>query len=86
MNVTNQQLAICHKYNVEALFPLPKDKIGIALSTIGKIPINGVRYLNEHGTSGWYIWCGEELSNEVDFFQPLHIDHLEKYLPLVQNI
>ena len=58
-------------------------KLGIAIETIGKRPINGLRHHPEKGTNGWYIWCGEELSEKSDFFSPLHIEHLKDYLPEV---
>ena len=55
--------------------------VGLALSTLGKQPINGLRH-NATGTSnGWYVWCGTELSEEPNFFSPLHIEHMAEYVP-----
>jgi hypothetical protein len=56
-------------------------KVGFALETQGKIPINGLRHLPKGNTSGWYIWCGEELSSDDDFFSPLHAKHLIERCP-----
>src|SRR6266567_6634911 len=32
-------------------------------------------------TSGWYIWAGEQLSDDPDFFVPLHVEHLAMSCP-----
>lgn len=40
---------------------------------------------NENGTCGWYIWYGEELSEDSDFFKPLHVEHIEEYLSMIQK-
>ena len=62
---------------------LAHEKVGIALNTLGNLPVNGVRHLVEGGTCGWYFWCGEELLTDEDFFKPLHFAHLDRYLPEV---
>lgn len=81
----DEQTIICNKYGVEAYPPEPMEKLGIALSTLGKTPINGLRHPIENGTCGWYIWCGEGLSDEPEFFQPLHVSHINEYLPEVEK-
>jgi len=58
-------------------------KVGIALTTLGRVPINGMRVPATESTNGWYIWCGGEPSQDDDFYQPLHIEHLPEYLPQV---
>ncbi|GIU46550.1 hypothetical protein TUM3794_39350 [Shewanella colwelliana] len=60
------------------------EKLGIAIETIGKLPINGLRHNPENGTCGWYIWCGEEMSQEDDFFKPLHASHIGECLPEIE--
>jgi hypothetical protein len=47
----------------------------------GVLPINGLIHYSEVDTSGWYIWAGEELSKDKDFFKPLHLLHLENWIP-----
>lgn len=47
----------------------------------GLQPLNALRHPPEEGTSGWYIWAGEELSQASDFFAPLHISHLKEWCP-----
>lgn len=59
--------------------------VGVALSTIGMNPINGLRHPLTPGTTGWYIWCGEGFSDAPDFFQALCIEHLLERLPAVAD-
>ena len=63
--------------------PKAGSKLGIAIETIGQVPINGLRHKAENGTNGWYIWCGKEFSQEEDFFSPLHVEHVDKHLPQI---
>ena len=77
--------SICEWADVEAKIPAPGSKLGIALKTIGKSPINGLRHSERNGTCGWYIWCGEELRETEDFFSPLHVEHIQEHLPQVQE-
>lgn len=79
------QKEICKKFDA---IPLPSkegEKLGIAIETIGKMPINGLRHTPENGTCGWYIWCGEEMSEDADFFKPLHVSHISEFLPEVEQ-
>jgi hypothetical protein len=55
--------------------------VGIARNTTLR-PLNGLRHPPESGTSGWYLWGGRELSQSPDFFQALHISHLEETCPM----
>ncbi|KID56592.1 hypothetical protein JF50_11695 [Pseudoalteromonas luteoviolacea] len=80
--MTNQR-EICSKFKAEYVPCFKSDKLGIAIETIGKQPINGLRHKAENGTCGWYIWCGEALPNDPDFFKPLHVSHVNQYLPQV---
>ena len=64
--------------------PAPLDsKVGFAVETSGLVPINGLRHPPEGDTNGWYIWCGEQMSQRADFFAPLHTMHLVGQLPTV---
>ncbi|MCB9018697.1 MAG: hypothetical protein H6546_00015 [Chitinophagales bacterium] len=79
------QKDVCKKFDV---IPFPSksgEKLGIAIETIGKLPINGLRHPPENGTCGWYIWCGEEMSEDSEFFKPLHVSHIKEYLPEVEQ-
>jgi hypothetical protein len=75
---------VCEKEGVAPEIPVPGSKLGVALSTLGQEPINGLRHLPEKGTNGWYIWCGNSFSEADDFFEPLHIEHIDDYLPMVK--
>lgn len=69
-----------------AFSPLPVatwEKVGVATNVrSGLLPLNGVRHLPEAGTSGWYIWAGHEISDDPDFFVPLHAIHLQAWCPI----
>jgi hypothetical protein len=45
--------------------------------------MNGLRHPPVGDTTGWYIWAGEELSGDTDFFEPMHVVHLLEYWPEV---
>jgi len=85
MALIENQKEICRKHGVEVSIPDASEKLGIALSTIGKTPINGLRHPIEKGTCGWYIWCGEEFPEDSEFFKPLHVKHIKEYLPTIEK-
>ena len=84
MNPTEIQKAICKKYNVK-FCPSDLDlKLGISKNVkSGVMPINGLRHMPEDGTSGWFIWAGEHLPADPDFFVPLHVKHVDSWSKLV---
>ena len=84
MKITREE-TVCEWVGVVPETPQAGTKLGIALATLGKSPINGLRHPSENGTNGWYIWCGDELKTEEDFFSPLHIEHISEYLPEVAD-
>lgn len=79
------QKEICNKYgfNFE-----PCDlhlKVGISLDIKEKsksMPILALRHPIQGDTAGWYVWAGE-YSDADDFFQPIHVVHLEEWCPLI---
>jgi len=73
----------CQDHNVIPETPKLDSILGISLKSLGKSPINGLRHNPENGTSGWYLWCGNELSESADFFEPIHFQHIRNYLPEV---
>ncbi|SHN07844.1 hypothetical protein [Chitinophaga sp. CF418] len=84
---TIKQKAICEYYGV-SYFASPFDKlIGVAIETFkdnSLMPINGLRHpIESDQSANWYIWAGEEFSEAVDFFKPIHISHLLELCPLV---
>ncbi|RDE23032.1 hypothetical protein DV711_07820 [Motiliproteus coralliicola] len=80
-----KQKETCTRFGTEFVESLPLEKLGIAIDTIGQKPINGLRHKAENGTCGWYIWCGEDLKQEDDFFKPLHVSHIQEYLPEIHK-
>jgi hypothetical protein len=83
--IERAQKAFCRQQAARYAGTLGDTKTGFALSTKGRVPINGLRHPPKGETSGWYIWCGQELSDAADFFDPLHTCHLyEEYPDLVQ--
>ena len=84
--IQQKQKEICQKWQADFLESTSELKIGISENVkSGILPINGLRIYPESDTSGWYIWAGEELSNEDDFFKPLHIAHLENWIPNINK-
>lgn len=84
--VESSQKKICEKYGVDHYLSPPNLKVGIALNVQERItPINGFRHPPEGDTTGWYIWAGEELSADPNFFKPLHVEHLSDWCPEVQK-
>ena len=59
----------------------PSERVGIALSTLPHQPLNALRPPPENGMSGWYIWGGEEFSEDPNFFDALCAEHLPDYVP-----
>ena len=80
-----QYMDISQKFNVKAIPCKNNEKLGIALDTLGKFPINGLRHKPENGTCGWYIWCGETMSKDPSFFKSLHVSHINDYLPQIEQ-
>lgn len=83
MSSEDDQRAVCVRIGTPFVPPSTFEKVGIALSTLHMQPLNGLRHAPEHGTCGWYIWGGEELLDDPDFFQPLHVHHLAEQCPAV---
>ncbi len=80
-----REKSICEWADVEPQRPEAGTKLGIALGTLGRGPVNGLRHRPENGTNGWYIWCGGEIPQDDGFFSPLHVEHIEEYLPEVKK-
>lgn len=77
-----QRQALCQRYGVDCVPVAPHLKVGIARNVReGILPINGLRHPPVGDTSGWYIWAGQEPSDDPDFFVPLHVEHLAEWCP-----
>jgi len=75
---------VCRRMGVEPLLVPPDLKVGIASNVrTGLQPVNGLRHLPEDGTTGWFIWAGEQFSEDAGFFVRLHVAHLAEWCPAV---
>ena len=82
--VTAEQAAVCARFDASPMGVDGGTKVGISRNVRnGVMPINGLRHPPENGTTGWFIWAGEELSSDPDFFVPLHVEHLAEWCPQV---
>ncbi|AZV38905.1 hypothetical protein CFR75_14385 [Komagataeibacter xylinus] len=78
------QMDVCHRFRAPYYDCGWNLKLGISRNVrTGLLPIRGVRTPPENGTSGWYIWAGEEMSQAEDFFVPLHTRHIPHWCKIV---
>lgn len=81
--ITEIQLELVNKLGADFLECSLDLKLGLSPNVFSANgPIHGLRHPLEGDTSGWYIWSGE-LSHTPDFFQPFHVQHLIKKLPIL---
>lgn len=83
LNVFEAQQSVCEKFDSKFCPLSSNDMIAVAINTIGQLPINGLRYpLLDDNNIGWFVYCGEYLADD-NFFEPIHISHLDNLLPEV---
>jgi hypothetical protein len=76
------RIKLCDKIGAE-YWPMTSDQI-LSISkefSAVQFPINGLRHPPTVATSGWYIWSGEILSANPEFFVPMHASHLAGICP-----
>ena len=84
IKISQEQKLICNKYGVKLVESLDSMKVGISKNIKdGIFPINGLRRSVVGDTSGWYIWAGEDIPKDDNFFVPLHVEHLNEWCPQV---
>jgi hypothetical protein len=76
----SDQRDICQRFGASYLPPEMSEKVGIALSSLGILPLNAARIVPKNGTCGWYIYGGEQ-SSDSDFYHPLCVAHLTEQCP-----
>jgi len=81
MPILESQSEICARFGAVPDSPASDEKLGVALDTLNRVPLNGLRHPPENGTCGWYIWGGTEFPRDDDGFSPLHVGHLSEYCP-----
>lgn len=78
------QRALCARAGCEWQEAPGHLKVGIARNMgTGLLPLNGLRHLPVGDTTGWYLWAGQTLPPDEDFFQPMHLAHLYRSCPQV---
>ncbi|MFV1010082.1 DUF4262 domain-containing protein [Bacillus cereus] len=83
---SKEQIRLCEKYNAEYVVTPNHLKLGISQNVKSDIvPINGLRMSPEGDTTGWYIWAGEEMGLDPDFFVPLHVQHIDEWAPAIKK-
>jgi hypothetical protein len=73
------QQRICRTYGAGFDPPAPRSKLGLAIQTLDRLPIKGIRLDPTETTCGWYIYAGEEWSDDADFYKPICVEHLTQY-------
>ncbi len=82
--ISEAQRAICKRFDSIRIESPSNLKVGVSRSVRdGVLPLNGLRHPPTAETTGWFIWAGEAISQEDDFFAPLHVEHLKSWCPEV---
>jgi hypothetical protein len=84
--VEQAQREFCSQQTALCIPAKPDSKLGFALETRGRVPINGLRHPEKDDTSGWYIWLGESFSQAPDFFSPIHVKHIYEEYPELRKL
>src|SRR5260370_5640 len=75
------QKETCLRFGADFVSSPGDSKLGVALSTRGALPANGLRHPASGDTCGWFLWWGESYSDSHDFFVPLHVAHVYDDFP-----
>ena len=76
-DVTKRQRAACIRAGSEPAFLEADDRIAIGRDfDPTRFPINGLRHPRLGNMCGWYIWSGEEFSQDMDYFDVVCYEHL----------
>jgi hypothetical protein len=80
------QRELCAKLKVPFCSSTPDSMLGLSKNfDVNELPINGLRHPNSGNTTGWYIWSGQNFQELADFFQPVHVSHLDQECPHVKK-
>ena len=81
-DLESRQRDLAHRFGASFAVCPHDSKLGIASGVAaGLWPLHGLRHPVTGSTNGWYLWAGEELSEDPDFFAPMHMWHLEAIRP-----
>jgi hypothetical protein len=80
-----EQRAVCARYGSMVVPSPPDSKVGISSRQDWRrrAIVNGLRHPITANTTGWYLWLGDHLSSDEDFFRSLHVWHLPELAPSV---
>jgi len=83
-NVLQTQRDVCERFGASFLESADNLRVGVSRNVgSGLFPVNGLRHPPDSGTTGWFIWAGEELSSDPLFFESIHVSHLKERCPEV---
>ena len=85
MSKTEDCETLCAQQGCRFVPAAGADNVGMAETTLGQLPVNGLRHPATKGATGWYIWCGEAFSEAGDFFSPLCVLHAVERLPEIDR-
>lgn len=75
--------AVCARHGAPYVATSLDAMAGVAANVgLGVLPLNGLRH-RSGTTSGWFIWAGDDLRDEDDFFAPTHLRDLADRCPEV---
>ena len=80
MNRKRAQQSLCSQYGSAFVPPGADSKVGIALASLTKAPLNACVTLRREYPRLVYL-AGKSLSQSPQFFQPLHVRLLAEYCP-----
>ena len=83
--VSVEQLQMCSRFNVPPVAFRYDKNVGVARNVAVKPdlwPLNGLRHSPETHTTGWFIWAGDDLPQDADFFVPMHARHIAEIRPI----
>lgn len=76
-NFLKSQIDLCISVTATPQKNRLTDRAGSSTSALqGKMPLNGLRHPPANGTTGWYIWRGDDLSPAPESLKPLHWSHI----------
>lgn len=79
-----KQIMICGRHRVMPSFPKASSMVAVARNVDKSIPpLNGMRHLPEGTLNGWFVWTGEDFSDDANYFQPIHVEHMPEQFPEV---
>ena len=80
--MSEEQLSICNKYGSAYIESADDEIVGVALDTLDKEPLYGLRVMPTHKATGWYIY-GSPSSDDPNCYQPVCLSHLKERCPRV---